>query len=209
MKKYIFTFCVLLISFSAKTQLFVGGIDFGLVASQVDGDEYGGYNKAGLNVDVYASLVLKPNLHLTSGVGYIQKGAHSNIKTDYFVTRLHYAEVPIVLNYQPFDKISFSAGIIYGFLISGKFITDWIEYGEEQLNLRKSEFSNYGSVNYHISDKLTVKFVSNYSTLPITKPYSWSCWRNNIIFYYIFRDASTVPCWWNNVIRITFQYQIF
>lgn len=195
--------------FGVNAQLFEGGIDFGLAASQIDGDDFGGYHHSGLSFSAYSLLNVTKTLSLTSGVGYIGKGAHSGLKSTYFATNLHYAEVPLLLNIKPYDKLSFSVGFTLGYLFRGIHKTTFGNFREDDLSLRKTDFSSYLSVNYALSERMTVKFVSNYNMLPITKPYSSGCWATNVLFTYFFRNLPANPCWWNNSLKVTFQYKIF
>ncbi|MBN2891136.1 MAG: outer membrane beta-barrel protein [Bacteroidales bacterium] len=180
-----------------NAQLFQGGIDVGLIASQVDGDDFGGYHKAGLSFVGYTRLNISHTLSLTAGVGYAGKGAHSSSKMSFFTTNLHYAEIPVIINIEPgaFDNLSFSGGLVYGYLISGTFNDGYTTFGEDFLNLRRSEFSYSASVNYKLSDRIIVKFVSNYSILPVVKNASILCFGSS--------------CWRNNNLRLTIQYKIF
>ncbi len=190
-------------------QLFDGGIIVGLTASQIDGDLAGGYHKPGIALSGYANLLIKPEWKITSGVGYIQKGAHSNSKSEYFSTYLHYAEIPLLIEYQAFDKISFSGGFVYGYLIKGGQKTSFSEFDEADLNLLRSEFSSYLSMNYKINDRLAVNFVDNYSLVPINDN-TVNFLNTNFVYYYLFlHKKGLYPYWWNNVLRLTIQYKIF
>ncbi len=199
---------LLLFPFFLKAQLFEGGIDFGLTASQIDGDTHGGFHKLGVSALFYSQLNIRKNFFLTSGVAYVQKGAHSKVKTTFFSTNLHYAELPLIFTYKPFNRLSFSAGPTFGYLIKGVQKTDFGIFDEQYLGLKKFDLSYYFSVNYDLADRWTVRFVNNYNLLPITKPTTGSCLSTNIFFFFM-KNPSAGTCWWSNVIRLTLQYKIF
>ncbi len=203
---FIFIFAAI----SANGQLFEGGIDFGLIASQVDGDDHGGYHQAGITALFYSTLNLSEKTSISSGVGYAKKGAHSGLKQEFFSTRLYYAEIPVFLNIKPFTRINFSAGLVYSYLFNGNLLTNYSTTNQEDLNLRNYELSYTFSLNYILSERFTIKFTDNYSLMPITKPFSGTRYSNNLLLYYFFAaNSSTVPAWWNNNVRISLQYKIF
>lgn len=210
MKKIIILIIFTILSSEINAQLFEGGIDFGLAASQIDGDQMGGYHKPGISIKFYSLLNISKTLSLTSGVGYVGKGAHNQPKATYFSTSLHYAEIPVILNIKPYDKLSFSAGLNYGYLIRGMQKTASGDYREDELNLRKSDLSTFFSLNYALTDRTTVKFAYNYSLMPVTK-FQNSTPRvfRNVFIYYFLTNRPSAGTWWNNTIRVTFQYKIF
>ena len=53
-------FIISLIPGSILAQKFTGGLKLGLVGSQVAGDLYGGYNKAGINAGGWIGLPVSP-----------------------------------------------------------------------------------------------------------------------------------------------------
>ncbi|MBN2663452.1 MAG: outer membrane beta-barrel protein [Bacteroidales bacterium] len=206
--KKIFILLFLILPFFVNAQLFEGGIIGGLTASQVDGDDFGGYHKLGFSVTTYAQLNLRNELNLISGVSIVQKGARSATKTTFFVTRLNYVEVPVFFTYMPFDKLSFSGGLTFGYLFKGENEQTFGVFDEDDLNLRWYDLSYYTAVNYKISDRLTINFANDYNLIPVTKPSSGNCLSNHA-FFSLFIGPSTSICWWNNSLRLTAQYLIF
>lgn len=186
MKKILFAI-IFLSSISLNAQLFQGGVELGIIGSQIDIDGYGGYHKLGPSFLTFTTVQLTETSSITSGVGYAIKGA--NTRDANF--GIHYAEIPFLLNIAPknFKNITFSFGLVYGYLITAN-----IDFGSYLISdLRKSEFSYQASLNYKLGDKLTAKFGSNYSLIPITKDSPVFCFS----------------CMHNNNIRLTFQYKIF
>ena len=207
--KFFISVFLLLLPFLSISQVFDGGVIAGLSASQIDGDKAGGYNKPGFAVMGYADWLVKPNWKIFSGIGYVQKGAHSNSKIEYFSTYLHYAEIPLLVEYQAFDKMSFSVGLAYGYLIKGGQKTSFGDLDEKDLDLLRSEFSSYLVLNYKINNRLSVNFVDNYSLVPINENTS-NFLRTNLFVYYIFMHKQGIyPYWWNNTLRLTLQYKIY
>ena len=104
----------------AHSQAFFGGIAFGGVTSQVDGDHNNGFHKVGLTGGAFVGLELSDIFEAQFEIKYIQKGSRSSAEDPYqFVIRLDYIELPLVasanlgflnINGRKVDWISFEAG---------------------------------------------------------------------------------------------------
>ncbi|MEA3450955.1 MAG: outer membrane beta-barrel protein [Bacteroidota bacterium] len=208
MKKLI-TIIAILLSFSnIYAQLFDGGIDFGLSASQIDGDGRGGYHRLGPVFNVYATININSEWKINSGIGYVMKGAYTGSKYEYFATNLNYAEIPLLVEYKPFNNVSFSAGFAYAYLFKGIQKTTFTIFDENDLNLLNNEMSLLVSFNYFFNDKMTLRLSTNYSLFPITN-YQGSILTTNLIVYYLFYYGATSQLWWNNSIRLTLRFNLF
>jgi hypothetical protein len=154
---------------TAYSQDFNANIYGGLSATQLDGDTYSGFNKAGLIIggNIYRYFNKKWNWQM--GLRYVQKGSkYSNTKTSkYYKCQLHYLEVPLIINYKHFKKVSFDAGISLGYLI--KALEDKDGYGliDATPPFNNFEFASIIGVNYHFTDKLSVGAHISYSLMAI------------------------------------------
>jgi hypothetical protein len=111
---------------------FYGGLVAGANFTQIDGDNFAGYHKAGINVGgrVYAHLA--PKVAASIEILFSQKGsrAHqaqlSNIHNSqqYLIHKynidLNYAEVPVMINYFDRDKAHIGVGLSYSQLINSR-----------------------------------------------------------------------------------------
>jgi hypothetical protein len=97
---------------------FFGGLTAGANFSQMDGDNYLGYDKVGLNVGGVIYTFLTPELGASMEILYTQKGSFGKGVTDKGVkgiavkdyqAELSYAEVPLMLHY--FFRSKHHAGI--------------------------------------------------------------------------------------------------
>ena len=104
---YILVFSVLL-SFGstiAKAQSFNAGLIAGPTFCQVDGDHYAGFHQLGFTAGAYANLPLDDYFAVQMELKYSLLGAHSSDKevNEYYYNpyslRLHYAEIPLMLQY--------------------------------------------------------------------------------------------------------------
>ena len=131
MKRVLFVLFVgVLLAFSStKTfaQRFNAGLIVGPTFCQVDGDSYYGFHQLGFTAGAYANLPLEDNFSVQMELKYSLLGAHSS---HYEITeripplkpyslRLHYAEIPLMLQYnlgnfrvggRPLDFITLEAG---------------------------------------------------------------------------------------------------
>jgi len=93
----------------------------GVNASQVSGDGYGGFNKAGLLIGVYSNFDISQKVNLQFEINYSQKGSRRNPKTDkgntdFFLLRMNYVEIPVIARVQK-NSFTFEGGFYYSQLV--------------------------------------------------------------------------------------------
>ena len=88
-----------------QAQSFNSGLIVGPTFCQVDGDSYYGFHQLGFTAGVYANLPLDDYFAVQMELKYSLFGAHSSDKevNEYYYNpyslRLHYAEIPLMLQY--------------------------------------------------------------------------------------------------------------
>lgn len=100
---------------------FYGSIGFAGVASQVDGDAFGGFNKLGMAAGPSVYAQLHKNWVLMMGIWYTQKGSRNGKATgsdlgtyiEKYKLNLHYFDVPVLINYVYKEGYLFGAGLSY------------------------------------------------------------------------------------------------
>ena len=125
-KKFaILLFCGFL-TLSIKAQNFGGGVILGLSASQVGGDNLGGFNKAGLLTGVFANKSISLLLSIQMEMTYIQKGSKNpNMNKPEHLNYLRedisssYIEVPLLLQYNQSEILKIEGGVQLAYLIDG------------------------------------------------------------------------------------------
>lgn len=115
-----------LFSFKATAQSFNAGLIVGPTFCQVDGDHYAGFHQLGFTAGAYANLPLDDFFAVQMELKYSLLGAHSSDKEvnefyyNPYSLRLHYAEIPIMLQYnlgnfrvggRPLDFLTLEAGV--------------------------------------------------------------------------------------------------
>lgn len=146
--------------FANKT--FIGGVVAGLNASQVDGDNYSGYRKAGLNAGamVYVNFAKRAGVSLE--LLFAQKGAvgvrgNSNGQVgsyfEHYKMKLNYAEVPLVFHFYQTPNLHFNLGASYSALISSK------ETHDDPFSITTFDESLYPYKKYEIDGIIGVSYV--------------------------------------------------
>ena len=119
---FLFLFLILLTAQQAKAQSFAGGALLGFNASQVSGDNLGGYDKAGISGGFFVSKPINEKSELEMRITYSAKGSRDvpNFEkgkyTAYYL-KLNYVEVPLLYRYK-FKMVWLMAGLSGGYLIS-------------------------------------------------------------------------------------------
>lgn len=151
---------------------FKAGFLGGLSATQVDGDNYGGYNKLGFSAGAFTNIYFSDNIGAEIEVLFIQKGSRKTPNIDkgdptaYFL-RLFYAEVPLLVKFK-LKKIIIDTGPSFGRLLSSK-------EGDSFGTLTNTEpFSdwefaaNFG-ISYPFNDNFSITGRFSTSIIPIRK----------------------------------------
>lgn len=163
---------ILILSFSLKafTQEFNGGILAGFTASQVDGDDYGGFDKTGIIAGAFVNRIFSEKYTGQMEIIFSQRGSKKNMhpdKNDYVFYRIHlqYIEVQVVFKYNYSEVISFSGGLSPGVLIKS---SEKDEFSYIYSNpFYKYSFSSIIGVEYKLSEKIILCLRETYSLYPI------------------------------------------
>ena len=131
LSKIYLTLCTTLlfiISHNLHAQTFGATIQAGLVASQIDGDQYAGYNKPGPFIGINGIARLKEKFYIETGIAYVFRGSQSEFLQDnsipQFKINLQYIDIPVTFHYKDwlvpedeFYRMDFYAGGYFSRLI--------------------------------------------------------------------------------------------
>ncbi|MBA3830099.1 MAG: PorT family protein [Taibaiella sp.] len=167
-----------------EPRVFYGGLIGGVNIAQVDGDNFAGYDKIGVNVGAIVYAQLKEHVALSLEILYSQKGSKSNIVRETFVDnrpvyiesyaiKVNYAEIPVMINY--FDKRKSHAGIglSYSQLVSSSETLQILDQNAlSNVDLTKYAFKKVdlnilAGVELHLWQGLFLNVRFQYSLLPI------------------------------------------
>lgn len=198
MKHFLFIFLLVTLAGIASSQNFEGGALFGLTASQIDGDNYRGYNKVGLQGGGWVRRMFTYTLGGQMEIRYVQKGA-LNTKTGngatYYRMALHYIDIPLMAQYAYNENVVFELGIGPEVLMTAK-AQD--QDGDIQIADPKHyrfTMSAIAGIGYRFLEVYSIHFRFNYSVLPIQAHSSGQSYLLNQGKY-------------SNVLSFAFYYQI-
>ena len=202
--KYKIILIVILLNFSSTTfsQSFKGGLLGGMVASQVDGDMFAGYNKPGFQFGGFVNIKFGKKIGGQTELKFIQKGSRKTPNFDkgdyaYYKLSLNYIEMPFIFTVMMKKKWKFEVGAGVAYL--AKALEDKDGYGWE---MPYPDFNNIEipfvlGFNYALGKKLNVNFRYSYSMLPIRSHPGNQTYYNNrgqynnlisFVLYYKFKD---------------------
>ncbi len=145
---------------SVPAQRILGAVSAGMNLTQVDGDEYYGYHKAGLNIGPMVTVPFGTKRQWSASMEllYTQKGSYHGGDADSttFRMNLDYAEIPVVIHYTDKNLIAGGIGFSYGRLINYKetrnsFYDSIYQY---QNNISNNEFAVIADLKVRIWSKL-------------------------------------------------------
>lgn len=125
MKKLILIFFALFLFSPFFSQSFRGGVIGGFSLNQIDGDTYGGYDKAGIIAGLVVDRKFSTSFSMSMDFKYIQKGSRAvyNIETqtgEHYLVRLHYFSIPILAQYLVWNHFYAETGLGFSYLIDFK-----------------------------------------------------------------------------------------
>jgi hypothetical protein len=117
---YILLAGCLLLSFSAHSQRFNGGMLLGIAGTQVAGDTYSGFHKAGLFAGGFVNLQISPRSIFQMELEFFMKGSRQNPQPDkneydVYIFRANYVEMPLLYQFVINEKFQVEVGPSLGF----------------------------------------------------------------------------------------------
>jgi hypothetical protein len=151
-------------------QQFEGGVSGGLVGSQVAGDTYSGFHKAGVYAAAWVRLGLSEHTSLQTEISYFQKGSRHNPdekhqNMTFYLMRLGYIEMPFLYQFTLNNKLTLEAGPSFSILLHSYEELDYLEVSYGNFSLINPSFM--AGLGYPINEKLSVHFRMNSSLLSI------------------------------------------
>lgn len=193
MKKLILII-LLLIPILVSAQRFKGGIVLGMNVSQIDGDKFAGYNKAGVVGGAFVFTEFKDKWSALMEIRYAAKGSatpkYYSYTTKYL---LQYIEIPLLAQYEPVNKLKLQFGISIGYLFNAS-QNDGNGYEKFDEIPTRGEIAVSAGINYTLTKHFDVNARFSYSVLPVFSNYTGSTYGTG--------------AWYNNVITFALYYRI-
>lgn len=164
----------------ANGQNFNGGVMVGLVGSQVAGDRFSGFNKAGLTGGGWVSLQVAPTTQYQMELSYIQKGSRENPdyekeKYDFYRMQLGYVELAFLYRRLVGEKLNLEAGPAMNFILHHH-----EKFNNEELfsPFAKRNLCLILGLSYRVGERTVVNFRTNNSIFTIrTERVNGDVWR--------------------------------
>ena len=188
-----------LFSLPSFGQSFKAGLTAGLVASQVDGDNFGGYDKIGPYGGLMVAYPINDNLDIAMQISFIQKGSRKNAKPsegdyDSYLMRLNYAEIPLYMHLNiAKERLYFEGGLTFAYLINAveKDAYGVIQQATSVPDFRRFEMGILGGFVWMLNEKYSVGIRGQYSLIPIRQTPIIKLWyyndplQNNVLVTYL------------------------
>jgi len=191
MKKNLILF-FLLLSVISNAQRFKGGAVIGFNVSQIDGDFWSGYNKAGMVGGAYVYTEFSDRWGSQMEIRYSAKGSATSLNNPvHRKIRLQYIELPLLVTYDFFTHFQAQGGVSVGYLFNA---AQNDGYGYEDFDqFDQYEFALNIGVNYKVLKKLSANVRFSYSILPT---------------YALYSGATLPYAMFNNVLTFAIYYHI-
>lgn len=154
-----------------SAQSFKGGLFGGLVGSQVAGDRFSGFNKAGFTAGGWVGLQTSTHTEFRMELSFIQKGSRENPnyekeRFDSYLMRINYVELPLLYRMIYSNKLNFEAGLAMNFLIH--------HYERFNSEVLEGEFANTNlcsifGLSYNLTEKMSINLRTNNSIFSVRK----------------------------------------
>lgn len=176
---------------------FRGGLNFGAITSQVDGDDFSGFSKFGLYLGGQVGLEFSERSSVLLEIMYAQKGSRnapnlSDPNSDAFVfkLKLDYVELPVSYQYRVNDRLTAHAGMYWARLIRGYQETS--SSGRDDLDgaFSKADIGFQIGGQFELSDTSYLRLRYSGSAIPmrgddasVTNGNYWRSGGYNIVLY--------------------------
>jgi hypothetical protein len=118
----IFLLIFILAALASRSQEFNGGIMAGVAGTQVAGDTYYGFHKAGIFAGGFVNVLVSKHSAFQMELEFFQKGSRENPDSsnnfNQYLFRLNYIELPVLYQYIVNKRFKLEAGPSLGFLVS-------------------------------------------------------------------------------------------
>jgi hypothetical protein len=189
-----------MVVYDTMAQSFSAGLLAGVSATQLSGDNLGGFDKPGLVAGGMVRMPVTDRWDMALEILYFQKGSRKNAdpeKGDYtsYVCKLNYFEVPILFQYKTPKRFTFEAGPTFGALL---YSYEEDEYGEipDRRPFNSFELGVAGGMKVHFARDFSFVLRYGQSVMPVREHESGETYYFNkgqynssllIAFQYVFR----------------------
>ncbi len=163
-----------------EDRTFYGGLILGANLTQIDGDNFAGYTRKGLNAGGVVFFKMDEHVAGSIEVLFSQKGSVSKapqlLAAGYYITKygadLNYGEIPVMINYYDDHKNHFGGGLSYSRLgSSNEYISTnpppTTPFKQEDYPFKKSDFNLLLGGSLHLYKGFFLNLRFQYSLISI------------------------------------------
>ena len=169
MKKFVGTIFFLSLFVTSYGQDFGASLLMGSNFSQIDGDQFAGYNKLGLNVGIEIDRALSSDWEAAFELRFSMKGSKKVVDPDVLDPTLkisyNYIEVPLIAKYTGIEVITPYSGISIGVNVFNERDDNGIVTEEDQL--KSTEIGFILGATYNFTDEWGVDLRHSYSLFSV------------------------------------------
>ena len=153
---------------------FKAGVLVGFNASQIDGDGYTGFDKAGALIGGYVYSDIAEKFRVQFELNYTQKGSRDPVGSDsinlnFYRIALDYMEIPLLFQYRN-KKFLYEVGPSLGVLVRSveEDANGILEGQQENFDFHATEIAYHLGVSYQLMDQLSAGARYSRSLLPVS-----------------------------------------
>ncbi len=172
---------------NGQDRVFYTGLVAGMNAAQIDGDNFSGYHKVGLNAGLISFVKFSPKLFASIEMLYAQKGARDvkyyesqqvGTVPIIYQAQLDYIEIPLMLHLETYEKFYIGTGLSYSRLIKEKESIDAVlpntingripNFAKDDLQfLLSASYQLYGNIFVRARYQYSLKTIRAASNIPL------------------------------------------
>lgn len=200
MKKTLATVFLLFVATVLFGQRFDAGLIAGLNASQLEGDSYKGYHKAGILAGIFVQTDIAPAVVAGMEIKYSQKGIRRKYdpkepNIDKYIMRLNYIDIPLFLAFRTNERSMIVGGIAPGVLIHSKELNSDGELPEpDQQDFNTFDLQPFLGFQFDFVERATIDLRLAVSVVPCSDKADTNYYFHSGLF--------------NNVISLAFYYKL-
>ena len=175
-----------------NAQKFKGGVQAGLLLTQVDGDDFSGYHKMGAFIGGFANIPFEEKkIQLQLEIDYAQKGSRAKMDYSMYKIRIHQIEMPFLFGWNFWKGFLLEIGPSFNFLVSAKEFNTLYGELETENRFHLFELGAVAGVGYRFQDHYGIGFRFNYSItsigrMPVDRngtTITHNMWNNALLFF--------------------------
>lgn len=154
----------------AQDGIFGATLLAGFNASQIDGDDYPGFNKLGFNVGIRGDIYIADKMQVGMELTYSQRGSRSELLAGQsalpqLIIDLDYIQVPVLFRFsdwyieeENYFRVNAFAGLSYGRLLRSRAINSYFEGQTELFNKNDIGFHIGAGYQFNPNMAITLRF---------------------------------------------------